>query len=229
VKGSGQLMPVAGSPFVAAPITQSFGPANRMAVDQTDKFLYLATSTGLIGYTIEPATGALTMIPGSPFGATVKNAFSIVVVASEQLYESPYASTGGIYGYSIDKNTGVLTAINGSPFNASCAGSVNMTSPAEGKFLFAAGCGMFSIDATTGALTKLFPDTTNPPVDWPVFDPSGKFLWIITQDQNCWHCDVGVSAYDVNPNSGAFTPVPNSFFVMQNSMTGAIVSLAITQ
>lgn len=233
--GTGQLVAVPGSPFMAGPPTQTFGPTNRLAVDQTNKFLYVSTSTGIIGFTIDSNTGALTMISGSPFGSTVKGAYAIVVVPSDHLYESTYSTTGsnpggGIYGYSIDPNTGALTAVAGSPFSPSCGNEINMTAPAQGNLMFAAGCGMFTVNTTTGALTLVANDPGNVGVaDWPVFDPAGKLLWLITNDVNCWHCDTGVTAYDVNPTTGALTVVPNSFFVMQNSFSGGIVSVAITQ
>ncbi len=228
-KGSGQLVAVAGSPFMAAPATKSFDPGDRIAVDQSNKFLYVGTTTGILGYTIDPNTGALFMIAGSPFGATVPNIYSVVVVPSDYLYATAYANSGGIYGYTIDKNTGALTPLSGSPFDSSCGGADNLTAPASGKFMFAAHCGMFSVDAATGALTHVANDPSNLAADYPVFDPTGKFLWLVTMDQNCWHCDVGVTAYDIDPNSGALTQVPNSFFVMQNTFSGGIEALAITQ
>ena len=89
---------------------------------------------------------------------------------------------------------------------------------------------MFSVNTNTGALSQVAKDPGNVGVaDWPVFDATGKLMWLITQDENCWHCDIGVSAYNVNTATGALTLVPNSFYVMQNSFSGAIVSLAITQ
>jgi hypothetical protein len=105
-----------------------------------------------------------------------------------------------------------------------------MTAPAQGNLMFAGGCGMFRVNPKSGALTRIANDPGDVGVaDWPVFDPTGKLLWLITNDVNCWHCDTGVSAYDVNPTTGRLTRVPNSFFVMQNSFSGAIVSIAITQ
>jgi 6-phosphogluconolactonase len=228
--GTGQLSPIAGSPFGAAPSGQQFAvPSDRIAVSQNDKFLYVATANGITGYTIDPTTGALTMIAGSPFAGNVPG-FAVVAPASGFLYEtaaSTATTSTGIYGYSIDPNTGALAAINGSPFGPGC-GADNMTSPANGKFLFAAGCGMYQINASTGALTHLFNDPSTPNSAWAVFDPAGAFVWMVTTDQNCWHCNIGVTAFQVDPNTGNMTMVPNSFLVMQNDNTGGIVALAIT-
>jgi len=231
--GTGQLTAVPGSPFMAGPPTETFGPTNRLAVDQTNKFLYVSASTGLIGFTIDAATGALTTISGSPFASTVKEAYSLVVVPTNHLYEATYSTTNGsngIYGYSIDPVTGTLTSVAGSPFDVACGNTINMTAPAQGDLMFAGGCGMFRVNPKNGVLTRIANDPGDVGVaDWPVFDPTGKLLWLITNDVNCWHCDTGVSAYHVNPTTGRLTRVPNSFFVMQNSFSGAIVSVAITQ
>jgi 6-phosphogluconolactonase len=230
--GTGQLTPMAGSPVGGAASGQQFFVASdRMAVSQNDKYLYVASSTGVLAYSIDPTTGALTMVAGSPFGGSAGSAFAIVAPSSGFLYETVQSTTTppakGIYGYSIDGNTGALTALPGSPFAPGCSAD-NLTSPANGKFLFAAGCGMYQINATSGALTHLFNDPSTPNSIWAVFDPTADFVWMVTVDQNCWHCDIGVTAFQVDGNTGNMTMVPNSFFVMQNDMTGSIQSLAIT-
>lgn len=229
--GTGQLSPVPGSPFGAAPSGQQFAiPADRMAVSQNDNFLYVATSTGIMAYTIDQATGALAMVSGSPFGGAAGPAFAIVAPSSGFLYETIQqagATSSPISGYSIDQTTGALSPIPGSPFAPGC-GADNLTSPISGKFLFAAGCGMYQINASTGALTHLLNDPSTPNSIWAVFDPTGSFVWMVTTDTNCWHCDIGVTAFQVDGNTGAMTMVPNSFFIMQNDMTGGIQGLAIT-
>src|SRR5581483_8310442 len=159
--GTGQLMPVAGSPYGAGPSGQQYAIAtDRIAVSQNDKFLYVATSTGIMGYTIDPTTGALSLIAGSPFAANISGVV-LAAPASGFLYEIAQNTTStpthGTYGYSIDPTTGALTALSGSPFGPGCAAD-NLTSPADGKFLFAAGCGMYQINASTGALSQLFKD-----------------------------------------------------------------------
>ena len=230
--GTGQLSPITGSPFGAASSGQQFFVAGeRMAVSQTDKYLYIASSSGILAYSIDSSTGALTMVAGSPFGGSAGSAFAIVAPSSGFLYETVASTTSppqaGIYGYSIDDNTGALTALTGSPFAPGCSAE-NLTSPANGKFLFAAGCGMYQINTASGALTHLFNDPSTPNSTWAVFDPAGAFLWLVTTDQNCWHCDIGVTSFQVDANTGNMIMVPNSFFVMQNDMTGSIQSLAIT-
>ncbi|HET9363564.1 MAG TPA: beta-propeller fold lactonase family protein [Candidatus Angelobacter sp.] len=63
----GSLTPIAGSPFLG---THKFAlGANVFHVDPAGKFLYLTAldSNAVFGYAIDPATGSLSPIPGSPF------------------------------------------------------------------------------------------------------------------------------------------------------------------
>ena len=63
----GSLTPIPGSPF-AGQHTYSLG-ANVFHVDPAGKFLYLTAldSNAIFGYRIDPASGALSPLPGSPF------------------------------------------------------------------------------------------------------------------------------------------------------------------
>lgn len=88
-------------------------------------------------------------------------------------------------------------------------------------------CGIYSIDESTGAIAQV---SNVGPGDWPVISPTGDFLWAITSDQQaCFHCDYDVETYQVNADTGALTPVPNSYLFLTNSEVGAVDSLAITK
>ena len=230
--GTGQLSPVAGSPFTAPKSgLQFFVGSNRLAVSQDDKYLYAASSGGVAAFSIDSTTGALTPVPGSPFGGSSGAAFAVVAPSTGFLYETVTTTNStspstGIVGYSIDPKTGALSSLPGSPFAPGCYGN-NLTSPASGKFLFAATCGMYSIDPSTGALMHLSNDPSTPMSSWAVFDPAGAFVWMITTDQNCFHCDVEVTAFTVD-SSGNMAQVPNSALIMQNTMTGGLQALAVT-
>lgn len=238
---SGGLSAVAGSPFAAAGASSaSFPqPATLMAVDQTNQLLYVSTSGGISGYTIDQNTGTLTPIAGSPFGTDVSKGWAIVITPNNSyLYERNSQDTKNIYAYSIDQTTGVLAAINGSPFSiAACAtmvtpgtigipGPDNMTIASAGKFMYD-NCGIYSLSASTGAIAQV---SGSGPGDWPVIDPTRNFLWALTGDQEaCFSCDIGVTTYSVDANTGALTPVPNSFLLLTNTEVGSVDSLAITK
>ncbi len=238
---SGVLTPVSGSPY-ATPGPSSPGysqPATLMAVDQMDKFLYVSTSGGIEAYSINATTGQLTPVAGSPFAASVASPWTIVVTPNNSfLYALSSTNTADLYGFSINQSTGALTAVSGSPFSTGTCGTVtppgtsgvpgpdNMTIASAGKFMYD-NCGVYSLDPTTGAVAQVF---NQGPGDWPVIDPTGDFLWAIAADQqSCFHCDIGVQTYQVDPNTGAFTAVQNGYFLLTNSAVGSVSSLAITK
>jgi 6-phosphogluconolactonase (cycloisomerase 2 family) len=240
--GTGVLTPVAGSPFAAAaPSSPGYSqPATLMAVDQTNHFLYVSTSSGIFGYTIDQTTGQLTAIAGSPFGGSqVTDSWTIVITPTNSfLYQLQSQNSGKLYGYSIDQTSGALSALSGSPFSSGGCGSMvaagtigvpgpdNMTIASAGKFMYD-NCGIYSIDESTGVVAQV---SASGPGDWPVISPTGDFLWAITGDQEaCFHCDIGVTTYQVDANTGALTAVPNSFVLLTNSEVGSVNSLAITK
>jgi 6-phosphogluconolactonase len=228
--GTGQLSLIAGTPV------GSTGPfldgAEQLAVSQNNKFLYVAADSGIMAYTIDPSSGALTSVAGSPFNPAGGGALAVVAPASGYVYESTQsapesASQPPLYGFSIDQNTGALTAVAGSPFTPGCS-AANLTSPASGNFLFASGCGMYQINPGSGALTFLFSDPEAGLSPWAVFNPTGNFIWEITPGPTCFACNTGVTAYQVDTNTGNMTMLSNSFFVMVSSSHGAAGALAIT-
>lgn len=235
--GTGALTALPGSPFADAggPSSPGFNtPAKLMAVDQTNHFLYVSSSGGVSGYTIDSSTGILTAISGSPFGSSVSGSWSIVVTPNNKfLYQLQATNTGLMYGYTINQSTGALTVVSGSPFNAGTCGTSqqgvpgpdNMTIASAGKFLYD-NCGIYSLDANTGAVTQVSNFTAG---DWPVIDPPGDFLWAITAQQDCFHCEVGVTTYQVDSATGSLTAVPNSLIDLTNSEVGWLDSLAITK
>jgi len=215
-----------------------------MVIDQMNHFLYVSTTAGIAAFSIDQNSGALTAIAGSPFAANLTHPAAIVITPDNcYLYEarteegSNFANDGNLYGYSLDQSTGTLTALTGSPFPVGCPrpgvnvpghGGVpdNMTISSAGKFLYFANCGTYSIDASTGALTE----TSNvSPGDWPVIDPTGDFLWAIVEETNCQSCTVGVGAFQVDPNTGSLTAVPNSVVTLANQQFENVESLAITK
>lgn len=240
--GTGALTPVAGSPFAAAaPSSPGYSqPATLMAVDQTNQFLYVSTSSGIFGYTIDQTTGQLATIAGSPFGGSqVTDSWTIAITPNNSyIYQLQLQDSGKLYGYSVNQTSGALTPLSGSPFNSGGCGTVvppgtigvpgpdNMTIASAGKFMYD-NCGTYSIDESTGAIAQV---SAIGPGDWPVISPTGDFLWAITGDQQaCFHCDVGVTTYQVDVNTGALTAVPNSFVLLTNSEVGYVNSLAITK
>jgi 6-phosphogluconolactonase len=147
---SGALTAVAGSPFPIIPSSLSGVQPAQIAVDTSGKFVYVTlTSGGVGGSSIDPSTGVLTVIPGSPFTSGVTPLS--VAAAGKFLY---VGADGSVVGYSVDPTTGVLTPVAGSPFSI-VTGS--LTTNLVGNYLYTAGAtgiAAYKIDPNTGALTE---------------------------------------------------------------------------
>ncbi|PYU79106.1 MAG: hypothetical protein DMG50_24970 [Acidobacteria bacterium] len=203
---------------------------------QNAGFVYVTNSQGsngtgtpaILGFAVNPSSGALTPVPGSPFQVPADNGKSTLAVtpSGRFLYAAESVSgTGRVAaGYSIDPNTGALTSVPGSPFFVGGFGSTTPTwlvTHPSGKFLYImdysnAGIFAFAIDQNTGALTP----TPNSPFSsqqaYPtalIVDASGKFAYIIGNSARTG-TQASVSAYRIDSSSGALILVPGSPFLI---------------
>lgn len=149
---TGALTAVAGSPFAAVP--NSTVQPGQIVVDMGGKFVYvtLVQSNQVAGLSIDSSTGALTPVPGSPFGTG--NSPLTLATARNFLYVANLIDET-VSGYTIDSTSGTLTPLANSPFPIR-AGA--MASDVLGSFLFVSGAdGMmsFKVDPMTGALTQV--------------------------------------------------------------------------
>jgi 6-phosphogluconolactonase (cycloisomerase 2 family) len=153
VDATGALTPVPNSP-VPTPVNAS---VVGFAIHPSGKFLYATTglaANGILGWSVDPSTGALTALPGSPFqpGAV---SFGGTFDPGGKFFYASAGAAGGITGFSVDPNTGGLTPLSGSPF---VAGSVLLSATVDpsGQFLFASqntSITTFKLDVTSGSLT----------------------------------------------------------------------------
>ncbi len=155
--GTGALAPVPGSPFTP--------PANAdltgFEFQPSGNFLYASTGTaanGLLAWSVDSTTGALTALPESPFAAGTPLAGVMIDLSGKFLY-ALNGPVGGISGFAIDAASGVLTPMSGSPFGAGAAIGSQVVDP-SGRVLVAGddknrAITLFTIDSSTGALTPL--------------------------------------------------------------------------
>jgi hypothetical protein len=74
---TGTLSPLAGSPYNRG-VAGGGGTTNARSVTQLGGYLYVASiGVGVVGFTVNPATGDLTVIPGSPFLAPGTSCWSV--------------------------------------------------------------------------------------------------------------------------------------------------------
>jgi 6-phosphogluconolactonase len=146
------MTPVLGSPFPAHgnPLSLAIGAG---------KFLYSAnpdaTNPSISGFSIDPTTGALSPLSGSPFPLPVSH-----YMATDQTGAYLYVTAGAnIVGYAIDATTGALTALPGFPVSAG-ADAYSVSIDPTNRFLYVANHGAaniagFRLDASSSALTPI--------------------------------------------------------------------------
>jgi 6-phosphogluconolactonase (cycloisomerase 2 family) len=213
---SGALTPIPGSPFQ---ILSGAGAASA-TIEPTGKFLY-ATLSGysfgaVTGFSIDPTSGALTPVPGSPF-AVGREMGPLVLgpngkfAYTQQLVTN--SNNGNLLGFAIDSTSGALSSVPASPFLG--AGSLWATAiDPSGRFVDVPGpfgVFAFAVDPTTGTLTQVsgspFPAAIAISV---TLHPTGKFAYVV--DNSCGLPPDGtVTAFTVDGSSGAFTQIGPPF------------------
>jgi 6-phosphogluconolactonase len=107
---------------------------------------------------VDEATGALTVIAGSPY-TSGDNAAAVAVDPTSQFAYVANTDESTVSAFEIDEDTGALTAVSGSPF-ATDPAPVSVAVDPSGKYLFVANywgdsLTAYSIDTSTGALKEL--------------------------------------------------------------------------
>lgn len=200
-----------------------------MVADPSGKFLYVSDFTGaaIDGLAIDPATGGLTSINGSPFPvASGSNGPSGMAIDSTgKFLFLAHANLNGIFAFTRDANTGALTPVPGSPFAAGSTPSHVVVHPSA-TFLYASnlndamgGISAYTIDPTTGTLTEIAgsPFATQAGFPGPgrlAVEPGGKYLYVgLGGTANPNHF---VAGFSIDPFTGVLTPVPGSPFSAGN-------------
>ncbi len=182
------------------------------------KFLYISAldDDRTAGFTIDPSTGALTAVAGSPYSIGTSPQDPAPNPAGTALYVS---YSPGVAAFLIDPNSGQLTAVAGSPYVTPVGGSRPVFRP-NGSTLYvnlgSAGIAAYAADATTGVLTGVAgspfsADGSGP----PAIDPGGKFLCEGTLSS-------GLLGFSIDQTTGALSALPSSPFA-----TGGLVSLSV--
>jgi|HubBroStandDraft_5_1064220.scaffolds.fasta_scaffold98117_2 6-phosphogluconolactonase len=219
----GSLTSIPGGPFSSP---GAGGPPLELAIDPTGKFLYASASFddaflppgyNIWGFTIDPQTGALTSMPGSPF-LTQGNSQpdGIRIDASGKFLYVALSNAGSVAAFTIDSTTGALTSVPGSPFataSTEATQTYEIALTPSGKFLYAfnlngSTMAAFTIDSTSGALTTVA-DSPFPVTEAEggiIVDPSGKFLYVsITSSLSS-----AFVIFDIDASTGALSPSPAS-------------------
>jgi 6-phosphogluconolactonase (cycloisomerase 2 family) len=171
VGAGGALTPVPGSPFQTGGrgTGGGFFATNRITVCAVGNFLYAsnAGSNDVSAFAINPATGVLTAVPGSPFatGGTNDRGIGLAATPNNQFLYAMNSGSNNVTIFSIGSN-GALTRV-GAPVALNLQPDGEKVSP-DGRFLVVAApqtaggvVGVLGI-AANGALTPVpgspFPD-----------------------------------------------------------------------
>jgi 6-phosphogluconolactonase (cycloisomerase 2 family) len=224
VDANGALTPIAGSPFATGGTGVAGGlfAANRATIATASKFLFVSNeqTNNISVFSIDPATGALTLVPGSPFpiGGPSGAGISLGVTPDNQFLFASSSGLNNITVFSIAAN-GTLTSISGSPFPAGGFPDGIKVSP-DGRFLAVAllapdAVGIFSI-ASNGALTAVpgspFPAAAIGSVAGVDINCAGNLLF----GGEATGIGTNIDVFSMSSN-GALTPIPGSPFNNQGT------------
>jgi DNA-binding beta-propeller fold protein YncE len=228
VNPNGSLALVTNTPVPTA------GSPNAIVVDPSGAYLY--SSAGVIdAFSIDPSSGALTPLPGSPFVPSPGTCGTASAVGlADSFGRFLYTGDAQLYaasGFSIDPTTGTLSEVTGSPFlegpHHSCNPIGQVTGLAvepTGRFLYVGNnnnpnpgtISIFKINAGDGSLKFL---KNTPPSYAGGFyefgmlrpDPSGKYLYTFGTSGLAGHNPLDeVIGFAIDHSSGDLTLLPSS-------------------
>jgi 6-phosphogluconolactonase len=160
---NGVLTPVPNSPVFSGP------GAYGLAVDTSDQFLYVAnpsamnpspnqnTIGNISGFSIDPGSGALTTILGSPFTATNGTGPTAITVdpSGTFVYAVTAGSSFAIWCFTIDPTNGQLVAVTNSPFSLAAGALFALIDPSGNYFYIGTqsenGIAGYTYNPSTGA------------------------------------------------------------------------------
>jgi 6-phosphogluconolactonase len=201
-----------------APVVAGTTNVGNIVLSRSGRFIYTAAyqANGVFQYTLNANTGALILIPGSPFPAG-NTPYSIETDPLGQFVFVANLSSNNVSTYTVNSGTGSLTPVVGSPFSAG-SGTRALAVDPTGRFLYAANEGSnnisaYKINAPMGSLTVVlgspFPAGSNP--QGIAVDATGRFVYVANTGSNT------VSAFSINQSTGALIPVPGSPFAAGTS------------
>jgi 6-phosphogluconolactonase (cycloisomerase 2 family) len=237
VAANGALTPVPGSPFLTNGLGAGGGffAAVRINVSVVGSLLYVTneSSNDISAFTINPATGALTAVPGSPFptggfsGGVSGPGTSLAVTPDNRFLYATNPGSVDVSVFSIAAN-GALTPIAGSPFLLAGVPDGIKLSP-DGRFLTIA----FVIDDTVGVYAINANGTLTAVPGSPF--PSPGIGSVAGLDINCAgtllyagqaaFLGTHVDGFNIASN-GSLTPVPGSPFASSPGDNSNVVLLS---
>lgn len=191
-----------------------------IAVDPTGRFLLVTViccgnpGAGVTVFTINPSSGTLSPVTGSPF-ALPSGMGSASAVTVDPTGRFAYVCGGsqsglsGVVAFSVNSNTGALTLVTPAPVLGGVAPWDLAVDP-EDRFLYMtnndATISGYSIDNATGVPTQISrsPFLASGATRGIVVDPSDKFVYLVDASHTL--------GYSIDTSTGSLTLLPSSPF-----------------
>jgi 6-phosphogluconolactonase (cycloisomerase 2 family) len=211
IGATGTLTQQAGFPISAGPTTNpNFG-----AADASGKYVAftLLGSEEIAVYAVDPATGALTQVPGSPMAtgaAPRRGSFD----PTGRFFYVPNENSDSVSGFGLDPTTGALSPLPGSPYVVGTSMSPTVvTVDAAGKLAYV-GVSSGTMTMAIGADGSLGAPMKNTTAQGPtsVIVTSGtspvamqpRFAYIVNGGSN------SISSFTMDPSTGALATIAGS-------------------
>ncbi|HMC62352.1 MAG TPA: beta-propeller fold lactonase family protein [Candidatus Solibacter sp.] len=220
--GQVSAFPVVGGGALGSPVSVA-GPAHTLGMAAlNNQFLYVSDfqNQSVDEWSINPSSGVLTPVPGSPLSLGTLN-FGAGLATNSTANIVYVGDVAKIDAFKADA-TGALSALSGSPFPS--GSDFFLVIDPQSRFLFGAdvdppgGVDAFTIDST-GALTAVagspfpaipnFVGNTMP--NAIVVDSTGRFVYLALGGTG------QIAAFSIITPSGALNPVPGSPFAAGNT------------
>jgi 6-phosphogluconolactonase len=208
------------------PQVQGTSPTG-LALLPSGKFLYTANSrANTISIYNVGADGTLTLT-GTPIQGNQAEGPNVALIDPTGQYLTVSNNfSNNISVFQIDATTGVLTEVAGSPFPANASPTEMVFTP-SGQFLYVTNPSIKTVTAfsfAAGVLTQL---GTSPVISGAgpsdlVIDLSSRFLYVANAsatNPQPYAATVGnISGFNIDPNTGALTPISGSPFTSTNGI-----------
>jgi 6-phosphogluconolactonase len=185
-----------------------------LGVSNQGSFLYVAEHNNgiLIGYSFDPSSGELSLLPSSPFTAGTAPSAVFSPPTGNFLYVGN-ATSNNVTAYTIDNTSGILTPVSGSPF-ATGEGPVAFLSDPNATYLYTVNSQSnqlfgYRLNAVTGGLSPLSPasvSTGSIPVAATIRSDghvAGNY-WVIVSNNG----GNALSTFQLTTSTGALNSLP---------------------
>jgi 6-phosphogluconolactonase (cycloisomerase 2 family) len=179
-----------------------------LAIHPSGKFVYgiNVNNNEVSALNLDPTTGALTPVAGSPFPTNSVNPFAGAIDPAGRYLFISNVNGANLTVFAVNSITGALTEVPGSPF-ATGGGPYAVTVAPSGQILYVSNSfdktiSAFAINSATGSLSAVvgspFPTGASAALGLTI-DPTGQKLYSMDHDSN------EVDTFSVNSSTGALT------------------------